>query len=134
MSGKTFTRSAGAIAAGLLLTACAATRVPPPENAISDAEQEINEAQKAGASQLATFEFTKAQRKLNQSRELARSDSEDERLNAFRLAEQSAVDARLAEAQARLAGTQRTYERLESTVESLRQETGLSNGNGEGTQ
>ncbi|WP_303905695.1 DUF4398 domain-containing protein [Thiohalomonas denitrificans] len=133
MSGK-MARTATAVAAGLLLTACASTPIPPPTNAIGDAEQALNQAQQAQASQLAAFEFTKAQRKLNQARELARSDSATERLNALRLAEQSAVDARLAEARARLADTKNTHEQLQETVEGLRQETGLSNGNGGETQ
>ncbi|SCZ57967.1 DUF4398 domain-containing protein [Thiohalomonas denitrificans] len=128
MSGK-IVRTATAVAAGLLLTACASTSIPPPTNAVGDAEQALNQAQQAQASQLAAFEFTKAQRKLNQARKLARSDSETERLNARRLAEQAAVDARLAEARARLADTQNRYEQMQDTVESLRQETGLSNGN-----
>ncbi len=134
MSGKILTRTAIAALAGLLLTACATTPVPEATDAIANAEQALDRAQQAQAYDFAAFEFTKAQRKLNQAKDLARSDEKDQRRNALRLAEQSAVDARLAESKARLGSTRETYQEIEETVESLRQETGVTNGNGEGTQ
>lgn len=134
MSGTTYARGLVVIVAGLMLSACATTRVPPPDDAIANAEQAIDRAQQAGAYEFAAFEFTKAQRKLDRARELVAEDGADADRDALRLARQAAADARLAEARARLASTRGTYQQMQQTIRALRQETGITNGQEGGVQ
>ncbi len=105
---------------GVALAGCAGSPVPPPTDQVSNASAAIERAQQAGAHEFAALEITRAQRKLDQAKAMAGSDDEDERLQARRLAEQAAVEARLAEATARLAGTRNLHQELDRTVDTLR--------------
>lgn len=126
MSWKATVRYAAPLALAVLVTACASNQVPPAKNTINEAEESLDRAQQAKAYEFSALEFTGAQRKLDQAKELANSDDEDDRLKALRLAEAAGVDARLAEAKARLAYTRSLYQEMQDTVKALRQETGLA--------
>lgn len=102
------------IAAALLLSACAT--VPPPDDAIGDAEAAIERAADARAREFAAFELAQAGRKLEEAKQLSSGESE-QRLRARRLAQQARLDARLAEEQARLGRTRQTYDELREAVD-----------------
>jgi uncharacterized lipoprotein YajG len=110
-------------AAGLsMLAGCASNEVKKPKNEVNTAEHAVRNARQANAYEFASFEMTAADRKLDQAQSLATSDKDSDRLRARRLAEQATLDARLAEAKARLAQAQSTKTQMTETVDVLRKE------------
>lgn len=107
-------------AAALSLVACAGQDVARPTNELDKATQAIERARQANAYEFASFEITSADRKLQRAQDLASSDDDDDRLEARRLAEQVALDARLAEAKARLAQTETLKSEITRSVDELR--------------
>lgn len=97
------------IAAAVLIAACAT--VPPPEEEIGDAEVAVSRAEDARASQFAAFELEQAKRKVEQAKGLSTGPA-NEKTEAYRLAKQAALDARLAEEKAHLARLRATYDEL----------------------
>lgn len=134
MSWKASARYAAPVAVAVLLTACASNPVPPPKATISEAEQSIDRAQQANAYQFSALEFTQAQRRLSEAKDLANSEDKDDRLTALRLAEAASADARVAEANALLAKTRSLHQEIQQTVNAMRQETGLEAPQGEGAR
>jgi len=96
--------------------------VPPPTDAVSEAEQAIERAEQAQAREFAAFELAQAGRKLEHAKELSTSESNKDKTRARRLAKQATVDARLAEEQGHLGRAQRTYKELKEAVENGRSE------------
>jgi hypothetical protein len=117
-----------AVAVLLSLVGCATNKVSPPTDQIGDANKALERASQAHANQFAAFEMATADRKLNRARDLARSDQDEDRLEARRLAEQAALDARVAEAKSRLAEARTTNAETRKTLESLRKEIGNDTG------
>jgi hypothetical protein len=112
----------------LVLAGCARNEVSPPKNQLNTASEAMERAAQANAHQFAAFEMATADRKLLQARDLARSDDDDDRRKAARLAEQVTADARLAEARARLASAKTINEQAKETLEALRRETEAASG------
>jgi hypothetical protein len=110
-------------AAALALAGCAGNEVSPPKDELADATRAMERASQVNAHEFAAFEMTSAERKLVRARDLARSDEDDDRREAARLAEQVTADARLAEAKARLADAQVVNEETKKTLEALRRQT-----------
>ncbi|MGE0079676.1 MAG: DUF4398 domain-containing protein [Thiohalomonadaceae bacterium] len=107
-------------AAALSLAACGGPDVARPSNELNMAAQAMERARQANAYEFASFEMTAADRKLQRARDLAASDEDDDRIEARRLAEQVTVDARLAEAKARLARSEKVESEMSEAVDALR--------------
>jgi hypothetical protein len=112
----------------LLLTACARNEVARPTNQLDAAAKAMQQAAQANAYEFASFDMAIADRKLERARELARSDEDDDRREARRLAEQVVADAQLAEAKARLEEARSINTEMSQTVEALRDKTGEGTG------
>ncbi|MFA7618054.1 MAG: DUF4398 domain-containing protein [Thiohalomonadaceae bacterium] len=108
----------------LALAACGGPDVARPSGQIDDATVAMERARQANAHEFAAFEMAAAERKLDRARNLADSDEDDERIEARRLAEQVTVDARLAEAKARLAQSEDVKAEMNAAVEALRDSRG----------
>jgi predicted S18 family serine protease len=105
------------LVAMLGLGACSS--VPPPEQQLANADSAVREAEEANAASEAPAPLRRARDKLEQARNAM--DAE-EYVDARRLAEQAAVDAELAEVQARSTIAQENVEELRRSIELLREE------------
>lgn len=106
-----------AVAAALLLGACATT--PNPNGQLAVARAALNDARGADAAEYAPLQLKSAVEKIDAAeRAVATKDPE----LARRLAEQAEVDARLAAAMARSAKTQRAADALQEDIRVLREE------------
>ena len=102
----------------LVLSACASTGTPPLDE-MTTARASITRAESAGALQLTPVELMGARTKL----EKAQAASKDERFaEAKRLAEQSAVDADVAERKTRALKSSRAAAELEQANVALEKE------------
>lgn len=97
---------------------CAST--PPPQDALSEAEEAISQAKARDAAQYAPLALRKAEDKFKEAREAARDD--DHYAEARRLAEQAQVDAQLALAEAERAKAEAELEELSRTVRAVEEE------------
>lgn len=105
------------LVAMLGLGACSS--VPPPEQQLANADAAVREAEEANAASEAPAPLRRARDKLEQARNAMRAE---EYVDARRLAEQAAVDAELAEVQARSTVAQENVEELRRSIELLREE------------
>ncbi len=113
-------RTAGTAAALVLLTSCAGNGDgPAPSTEIAAAGARIADAERAGAVQYAPVELDRARGKLAQADAAA---DEEEYEAARRLAEQAAVDARLAEVKAQAEVAQESARAAQQGVGSLREQ------------
>jgi hypothetical protein len=105
----------------LLLTAGlgACASVPPPESQMGKADLALRKAEQADAAHHAPLEMRVARTKLEAARAAMR---EGENLEARRLAEQSKLDALLAEAKAQTAQRRAAAEAIRTDIEALRAE------------
>jgi Domain of unknown function (DUF4398) len=101
----------------LALGACSS--VPAPEQQLANADTAVREAEEANAASEAPAPLRRAQDKLTQARAAMQAE---EYVDARRLAEQAAVDAELAEVQARSTVAEENVEELRKSIELLRQE------------
>jgi hypothetical protein len=123
------------VLAAILAGGCASNPVPPPQDAISEAQEAIERARQANAYEFSALEMTKSERKLEQAKQRSASEDDEDRIQARRLAEQAKAEARLAEAKARLADARGVYGQAKQTVDALRQELGVREPQGsEGAQ
>lgn len=106
----------------LSLTACARNEVSRPKDQLADATEAMERAAQVNAHEFAAFEMATAERKLLRARDLARSDDDDDRREAARLAEQVSADARFAEAQSRLAQARAINSESRETLDALREQ------------
>jgi hypothetical protein len=120
--------SAYAFAALLALASCARNQVAPPKDQLADATRAMERAAQVNAYDFAAFDMAAADRKLVRARDLARSDEDDDRREAARLAEQVTADAHLAEAKARLAGARSINAEAKETLDALRREAEQNEG------
>lgn len=102
---------------GAGLAACAS--VPPPKAEVGKADLALRKAEQADAAHFAPLEMRTARTKLEAARAAMR---EKENLEARRLAEQSKVDALLAEATAQAAQRQEATDTIRADIEALRAE------------
>ncbi len=105
---------------GTLILVGGCTAVPSIDT-VSPAESAVNRAIAAKAGEYAPFELRLAQENLDAARE-AIDDKEYER--ARRLAEAAEADARLAEVKAQAEIAREQAREIETTIDTLRQETG----------
>ncbi len=122
MKRQTVIRSAiaGATVA-MVLGACAAG--PIPNEKIAVAQQSVQRAEQAGATEFAPVELSTARDKL-QSAQNAATNHDGEQ--ATRLAEQANVDAQLAEATAQEHRSHKAETELQASLQALRQEASQS--------
>ncbi len=109
---------AASVLAVLFVTGCA-SRMGPPVAELSTAQSSLSQAESAGARTHAPLELLTARDKLSQAEAAMRSEDNE---RAKVLAEQAAVDARLAEAKARTARSQRAVTEVQESIETLRGE------------
>jgi len=105
-----------------LVIGCATT--PMPVDRIALAHAEIQRAERAGADELAPVPLQAAREKLAAAE--ASPHSADGALAARRLADEAEVDARVAEASAQAAQSERAAAELDKSLDALRTETSRS--------
>ncbi len=99
------------------LGACAS--VPPPESQMGKADLALRKAEQADAAHYAPLEMRVARTKLEAARAAMR---EKDNLEARRLAEQTKLDALLAEATAQTAQRREATDTIRADIEALRAE------------
>ena len=105
--------------AALTVGLAACSGVPRPTEQIAVSRVAIEQAQSAGAAELAPAEFSSARVKLEQANAaLLRDDN----LLARRLADEALADAQLAQSRTATARSQRSVTELEESVRVLREE------------
>lgn len=109
---------AASVAALLFVTGCA-SKMGPPVAEVSTAQSTLSQAESAGARTHAPLELLTAREKLAAAEAAMRSEDYP---RAKVLAEQAAVDARLAEARARTARSQRAVTEVQESIDTLRGE------------
>lgn len=110
----------GSIACTCALLGACASNEPRPTEAMTRAENSVNQADQAGARRYDPANLDSAQQKLSQARTAA--DKGDE-AQANRLAQQAELDAELAAAKARSAESRKAAEEVRASTEALRSES-----------
>jgi hypothetical protein len=108
----------GLLCFGLVFPGCA-TKGPPPGEAIGAAEYALRKAKEDGATEHAPVDIRKAEDKLVRAKS-ERSEGAD--ATAVRLANEVALEARVAEAKAQNARVQRARDEIQKGLEDLRAE------------
>jgi hypothetical protein len=98
------------------LTGCASTRPVVPPADITAARAAIASAEEAGAAEHAPLELRTARQKFERAQAAA------DPAEAYFLASQAAIDARLAETTARAARQEANLRTVQASIETLRQE------------
>jgi Domain of unknown function (DUF4398) len=114
-----------ATAALALLAAACASSSPVPRDKLAVAEQAVKRAEQAGAAEYAPSELSLAREKLSSAAGKADDDDDDASRSADeigRLAEQATADARLAEAKAQTAKSEKAITEIEDSLRALGQE------------
>ena len=112
------TGTVAALALGALVAACGSTP-PPPVDTVSAAQTAVTAAEQVNAATLAPAELDRARDKLLRAQAAIQRDRNVE---ARRLAEQAAVDARLAETRARAVQAEQNAAQLRTGLEAARTE------------
>jgi hypothetical protein len=102
-----------AVALGALVAACGTTP-PPPIETVAAAQTAVTAAEQADAPTLAPAELDRARDKLLRAQAAIQQEENEA---ARRLAEQAAVDARLAEARARAVVAQQNVDQIRTGLE-----------------
>lgn len=113
-------RAAGAAVTLVLLTGCAGNgggTAPPAEITVAGAR--VADAERAGAAQYAPVALDRARSKLAQANAAAEAD---ESKTARRLAEEAAVDARLAQVRAQAKVAEESAQAAQKSVGTLREQ------------
>ena len=108
-----------------ILMGIACASVSPPTDQISAAEAAIRQAESLGAVELAPLQMRVAREKLDEARSIAQNEDGDHMRHAKRLAEESALEARLAEETARTAAFEKARNDAAATIDAMRREAGL---------
>lgn len=108
-----------------ILMGIACASVSPPTDQISAAEAAIRQAESLGAVELAPLQMRVAREKLDEARSIAQNEDGDHMRRAKRLAEESALEARLAEETARTAAFEKARNDAAATIDAMRREAGL---------
>jgi hypothetical protein len=107
----------------LFALSCASTS--PPTSEIAAAEVALRQAESLGGIELAPLPMRVAREKLDEAKALVQKDSSDKMGRAKRLAEEAAVEARLAEETARTAALNKARDDAQATIDTMRREVGL---------
>jgi hypothetical protein len=110
----------------LVLGAAACASVSPPTAEISAAETAIRQAESLGAGETAPLPMRIAREKLDEARAIVQKGEKDHMRRAKRLAEDAAVEGRLAEETARTAARIKTRNEAQQTMDAMRREAGLN--------
>lgn len=108
-----------AMAAAVILAACATHKVPPPRAEFARAELAIEQAESSEATRYAPLALRDARKKLEEARLAAH---EQDFLKARRMAKEAEVDGRLALAEAQTARAEERAEEARQGIETLRHE------------
>jgi hypothetical protein len=106
------------LALAAIATGCAST--PLPTDRIALAERAVQDAERAGAVELAPVEMRNAREKLTAAQKAATERKAEE---MARFSEQAEIDAQLAEATARAEKSARAVTELEDGLRALQRET-----------
>jgi hypothetical protein len=106
------------VAMGIMLMVGCAAKVVPVEN-ISSAEMAIKEAESSNAGVNAPLELKLATEKLSQAKAAMQKEEFEE---GRRLADESLLDAKLAEAKSRSEKAKKATQELRDSIQTLRQE------------
>lgn len=109
----------------LALFSLSCASASPPTSEITAAELAIRQAEGLGAIELAPVPMRVAREKLDEAKALVQKDDRDQMRRAKRLAEDSAVEARLAEETARTAALTKARDDAQATIDAMRREAGL---------
>jgi hypothetical protein len=107
------------IASGIALGLAACAGDPAPEAEMARADLAVSQAEDANAATHAPGPYALAQDKLARAHEAV---ADGDNLEARRLAEQAAVDAQLAETQARSVVARQNAENLRANIDTFREE------------
>lgn len=113
------------LASFAFVAALACASPTPPKSEISAAELAIRQAESMGAVELAPLPMRMAREKLDEAKALVQKDESDKMSRAKRLAEDAAVEARLAEETARTAALTKARDEAQQTIDAMRRESGL---------
>jgi hypothetical protein len=115
-------RPGGHVAVLLAVAAAAAgcASAPMPTDRLALAERAVQDAERAGAVELAPVEMRSAREKLTAAQ---KATSEREAEQAARFSEQAEIDGQLAEATARAEKSARAVSELEDSLRALQRET-----------
>lgn len=109
----------------LALFSLSCASASPPTSEISAAELAIRQAEGLGAIELAPVPMRVAREKLDEAKALVQKNDRDHMRRAQRLAEDAAVEARLAEETARTAALTKARDDAQATIDAMRREAGL---------
>lgn len=115
-----FTALSGVTLAVALAAGCAT--LAPPTDEISNAELAVRKAEQANAPQYSPLEMRVAREKLQEARDLSRSEANKDLIKARRLAEDALVQAQLAESVANKERALASRAEAERTIDTLRDE------------
>ena len=107
------------------IAALACASATPPKSEISAAELAIRQAETVGAVELTPLPMRMAREKLDEAKALVQKDESDKMGRAKRLAEDAAVEAKLAEETARTAALTKARDDAQQTIDAMRRESGL---------
>ncbi len=111
---------AGVAAAVTLMVGCAT--MAPPTDELANAELAVRKAEQANAPQYSPLEMRVAREKLQEARDLSRSEQNDDLIKGRRLAEDALVQAQLAEAVANKERAKANLAEAQQTIDTLRDE------------
>jgi len=108
--------------AGTVVLVAGCATIAPPNEEIANADLALRKAEQANAPQYSPLEIRVAREKLQEAQTLARSDDKKQLIAARRLAEQSLVQAQLAEAVANKERALANRSEAQKTIDTLREE------------
>lgn len=123
---STWSATAVSLSALVIPLALACASVPPPSEAISNAEMAVRQAESVQASEFAPLQMRIAREKLDDAKALVRKGDKDDMLKARRLAEASLVEAQLAEQTARTEIAKKNRDEAQKTIDAMRRGSGLT--------
>lgn len=109
--------------AALLAGVSAYAREDAPKAEIAIAQQAVDQAQNAGATETASLELKTARDKLQTAQALVAKDKSRDFPQARALAEEATADAEVAQARATAARAQKSLDEVNASVRALQQES-----------
>jgi len=106
-----------AVLAGSLLFACSSTK--PPTQKLAQTQAAIKQAEQVGAQDYAPLAIRSARQKLDKAQDLVKQKKYEK---AKRFADESAVDAELAESKALSEKAQKAVDELRESIKTLKEE------------
>lgn len=106
-----------AVLAGTLLFACSSTK--PPTQKLAQTQAAIKQAEQVGAQDYAPLAIRSARQKLDKAQDLVKQKKYEK---AKRVADESAVDAELAETKSLSEKAQKAVDELRESIQTLKEE------------